>query len=190
MGCPCRSRRYLPPSNCPGTPPSSGVMIPAAVARLLRVRAGTQRADAVYGCRQLLGTRQAHLAGMSAEATEGVEPVFRDRGECFREQIPHPTDLAGGHPLPDDTGHHLRLSGLGELLQVREVHPLAAELDGMRAFASRCLVLAALEVYRGWVCDTLSGRANFPGRERGAGREHLRYLAGPGCRVGGSVVFE
>src|SRR5215213_75142 len=190
MGCPCRSRRYLPPSNCPGTPPCSGIMIPAAVARLLRVRAGTQRADAVYGCRQLLGTRQAHLAGMSAEATEGVEPVFRDRGECFREQIPHPTDLAGGHPLPDDTGHHLRLSGLGELLQVREVHPLAAELDGLNAPAAGFLVFAAPQVYRGRVDCALPRRMGFSEGERGAGRELGGYLAGPGCRVGGSVVFE
>src|SRR5215212_3288133 len=158
-------------------------MIPAVATRLLRVGVCLQRTNTVHGGRQFLGARQAHLPRMPAEAAEGIETALRDRGECFREEIAHVTDLTCGDPLPDDTRHRLRLSGLGELLQVREVHPLAAELDGMRAFASRCLALAALEVYRGWVCDTLSGRTNFPGRERGAGREHLRYLAGTGCCV-------
>src|SRR5918994_1787055 len=158
-------------------------MIPAEATRLLRVGACLQRTNTVHGGRQFLGARQAHLPRMPAEAAEGGEAVLCDRGECFREEIPHLTDLTCGDPLPDDTSHRLRLSGLGELLQVREVHPLAAELDGMNALASGGLAFAAPKVCRRWVCNTLSGRTNLPERERGAGREHLLYLAGAGCCV-------
>src|SRR5215213_10658533 len=129
-------------------------MIPAVATRLLRVGACLQRTNTVHGGRQFLGARQAHLPRMPAEGAQGVEAVLRDRGECFREKIPHVADLTCGDPFPDDTSHSLRLSSLGELLQVREVHPLAAELDGMKAFASSGLAFAAPKVYRRWVCDT------------------------------------
>src|SRR5919112_5312635 len=165
-------------------------MIPAGATRLLFAGAYLQRANAVDGGRQFLGARQAHLPGMPAEAAEGIEPVLRDRGECFFEEVAHVTDLVRGDPLPDDTRYRLRLPGLGELLQVREVHPLSAELDGVKAFASRGLAFAALEVYRGRVDGALPGRTHLPGREWGAGRELLRHLAGAGGRVRGSVVFE
>src|SRR5215203_278519 len=132
-------------------------MIPAGATRLLRVRTCPQRTNAVDRGRQFLGARQAHLTWMPAEAAEGVKSVLCDRGECFRKEIPHVTDLACGDPLPDNTSHRLRLSGLGELLQVSEVHPLAAELDGMKALASGCLAFTAPKVYRRWVCDTLAG---------------------------------
>src|ERR687897_728957 len=190
MGYPCRSSLNLPPPNRPGSLSCQSVMIPAGSTRLLRIGACLQRANAVDRRRQLLRARQAHLSRMSAEAAEGVEAVLPDRGECFRKEIPHVTDLACGDPLPDDTRHRFRLSGLGELFQVREVHPLAAELDGMKAFAPGGLAFTAPKVYRRGVCDALAGRTHFPGRERGAWRELLLYLAGAGCCVGGSVVFE
>src|SRR5919206_1084451 len=142
MGYPCCSSPCLPPPNLPGSPSCQYVMIPAEATRLLRVRARPQRADAVDRGRQFLGAWQAHLSRMPAKAAEGAEAVVRDPGERFREEIPHVADLTRGDPLPDDTRHRLRLSGLGELFQVREVHPIAAELDGVKAFASRGLAFA------------------------------------------------
>src|SRR5215204_2511819 len=110
MGYPCRSSlRLLPPIRS-GSPSCQVVMIPAGATRLLRAGACPKRANAVHGGSQFLGARQAHLPGMPAEAAEGVESVLRDRGECFRKEIPNVTDLACGDPLPDDTRHRLRLS--------------------------------------------------------------------------------
>src|SRR5215207_5458419 len=114
MGYPCRSSLYLPPPNRFGSPSCQGVMIPAGATRLLRVRTCPQRTNAVDRGRQFLGARQAHLTWMPADAAEGVKSVLCDRGECFRKEIPHVTDLACGDPLPDNTSHRLRLSGLGE----------------------------------------------------------------------------
>src|SRR5215217_1126552 len=190
MGYPCRSSPCLPPPNLPESPSYQTIMIPAGATRLLCAGARPQRANAVDGGRQFLGPGQAHLSGMPAEVAEGVESFVRDRGERFRKEVLHVADLARDDPLPDDTRHRFRLSGLGELLQVREVHPLAAELDGMKAFAPRALAFAALQVYRGWVDGAYPRGAHFPRRKRGAGRELLRHPAGAGCCVRRSVVFE
>jgi hypothetical protein len=63
---------------------------------------------------------------MSPEATQRVETFLRGGSQRLPDKLSHPTDLASGGPLPDNTGHRLRLSGLSELLQVGEVDPLAA----------------------------------------------------------------
>src|SRR3954465_13410195 len=103
MGYPCRSSLSLLPPNRSGSPSCQGLMIPAEATRLLRVRTCLQRTNAVDRGRQFLGARQAPLSGRPAEAAEGGEAVMCDRGERFREEIPHVTDLACGDPLPDDT---------------------------------------------------------------------------------------
>src|SRR5215212_11358464 len=118
---------------------------------------------------------------MSTEATKGVEAVLREGGQRLPQGIPHPAHLARDGPLPDHTGHRLRLAGLRELLQVREVHPLTAELDGVEAPAAGTPALAASQVYRGRVDGALPRWTDLPGCERSAGRELLCHLAGAGC---------
>ena len=89
------------------------------------------------------------------------------------------THIPRGDPLPDHTRHRLRLSGLGELLQVREVHPLAAELDGARALATRGLAFAAPQVYGGGPEPSALRRARLARSERNADRETLAAEALP-----------
>src|SRR5215210_180502 len=100
---------------------------------------------------------------MSLEATQRVEVLLGDGGQLLPDKLPHLSDLAGGDELPDDTGHRLRLAALRELLQVGEVDPLAAELDGVETPAAGGLALAAPQVYRGRVDDALSRRMHLCG---------------------------
>jgi hypothetical protein len=115
---------------CPTLLLTQRLMIPASTGELLHTRASPQRADAVYGGRQFMVAWQAHLTGVSIEAAKRVEAFPGDGGQRLPDELPHLPDLARGGELPDYTGHRLRLAVLCELLQVGEVDPFAAELDG------------------------------------------------------------
>src|SRR3712207_5123537 len=127
---------------------------------------------------------------MSLEDTKRVEAQLRDGGQIFPHELTHLTDLPAGSPSSDNTGHRFGLAGLSKLLQVREVDPLAAELDGVQAPATGSLPLSPAQVYLGRVDGALSWRQHPSVRERDAGREPLDHLAGAGCCVGRYVALQ
>src|SRR5215208_4486577 len=124
---------------------------------------------------------------MSPVSTQRVEALLRDGGQRLPDELPYPADLAGGGPLPDDTGNRLGLSCLSELLQEGEVDPLSAKFDGAEAPAAGCLSFASFQVNRGCVDGALPRRKHLSFREQGAGRELSGYLAGAGCCIGRCV---
>src|SRR5918993_1498408 len=114
----------------------------------LSPRSGFERADAVDRRGHLLCSRQTQLPRMPPEVFQRAETVLPDGAE---RPVYHRLDLAArvpGGELADDAGDGLGLTGLGELLQVREVHPLPAELYGVGASAPRRLPPTAQEVYK------------------------------------------
>src|SRR5688500_9999000 len=98
---------------------------------------------------------------MSPVVTEGVQATLRDGGQRFLEEIANRSDLARGRSSPADTGDRLRLSRLRELLQVREVHPLATELDCVKTPAAGAPAFAASKVDGGGVDVAFARRVNL-----------------------------
>src|SRR5829696_2557091 len=94
------------------------------------LRGGHEGADAVDRRCHYLRPGQAQLPGMSPEVSQRVEASLRDPIECAAHHILDTATFAPGGELADEAGYGLGLARLGELLQVREVHPLPAELYG------------------------------------------------------------
>src|SRR4051812_40719149 len=128
---------------------------------------------------------------MSPEASQRVQTVLRDGGECSMCHLADPSARVPGGKLAYDAGYGLGLAGLGELLQVREVHPLATKLYSAQALAPRRLPFATPKVYGGRPHPATPRPAhhNFAGAERYPGREALAHLAGAFRGVVWLVVF-
>src|SRR5918994_3917476 len=155
----------------------------------LSPRSGLERADAVDRRGHLLCARQTQLPRMPPEVSQRAETVLPDGAE---RPVYHRLDLAArvpGGELADTASDGLGLAGLGELLQVREVHPLPAELYGVEAPAPRCLPSAAPQVYRRGSYPTAPRSARRSGFGRHPGREPLAHLAGAIRGVAGFVVL-
>ena len=90
-----------------------------------------QRADPAYRRRQILRPRQAQLPGMTFETAQRVEPSRRYISQRVLDDFLHATALARISEPPDEASYRFRLAGLGELLEVGEVHALAAQLYGV-----------------------------------------------------------
>src|SRR5918997_3159590 len=136
----------------------------------LSSRSGFERADAVDRRGHLLCSRQTQLPRMPPEVSQRAQTVLPDGAE---RPVYHRLDLAArvpGGELADDAGDGLGLTGLGELLQVREVHLLPTELYGVGASAPRRLPPTAPEVYRGGSHPAVSRLARLSGSGRHPGR--------------------
>src|SRR5829696_5868378 len=123
---------------------------------------------------------------MPPEVSQRVDTVLPDGAE---RPVYHRLDLAArvpGGELADDAGDGLGLAGLGELLQVREVHPLPAELYGVGASAPRRLPPTAPEVYRGGSHPAAPPPARRSRFRWYPGREFLAHLV---CPRGGVAEF-
>ena len=94
---------------------------------------------------------------MSREATQRFESFSLDVGERRRRYLHDLAAFSPGGERPDDSGDGLRLSGLGELLQVRKLYPLPAQLDRVEPPAPRGLALAAPQVYGGRIYAAAPG---------------------------------
>src|SRR5215208_163545 len=156
---------------------------------LARFGTRLERADPVYGRRHLLRPRQAQLPRVPLEVAQGVEASLGYGGQSLLYDLLHAPALARSGEPPDGAGYRLRLAGLGELLEVGEVHALPAELDGTEAPGAGGLAPAAPQVYGGGLDAASFGLACLPVSERGAGREILDDLAGARRRVRGLVVL-
>ena len=108
-----------------------------------------QGSDPVDRRCHLLWPGQAQLPGVSPEVAEGDEAAAPYRIERPVHHLLDAKTRAFGGELADDAGYGLGLAGFGELLQVREVYALPAELYGTRAFPPRRVAFAAPEVYGG-----------------------------------------
>src|SRR5918997_3752062 len=133
-------------------------------------------ADAVDRRRDLLRPRQAQLPRVSPEVPQRVQAVVlygiqRPLHHLFDPAAPLP-----GGELADDAGYSLRLAGLGELLQVRQVHAFPAELDCLQPLAPRRLPLATPKVYGGCSYPPASRRMHHSRAGRYPGRELLADL--------------
>src|SRR5918994_5976146 len=135
----------------------------------LSPRSGFERADAVDRRGHLLCSRQTQLPRMPPEVSQRAETVLPDGAE---RPVYHRLDLAArvpGGELADDAGDGLGLTGLGELLQVREVHLLPTELYSVGASAPCRFPPTAPEVYRG---------GSHPAPPRPARRTRFRWYPG------------